>query len=116
MMLEIQLRITWINYILKYIKIEKLFKIVIIFYIITLFLVFFLDQINAVLVSRIYFFQKHKKTYPSLYLFICILLYILIYKYNVSFKSGGHQTKKCITMTIETNVEVKYEWILTHTE
>ncbi len=62
---------------LKYIKIEKLFKIVIIFYNITLFLVL-LDQINAVLVSRIYFFQKHKKTYPSLYLFICILLYILI--------------------------------------
>ncbi len=46
---------TGINYILKYITIEKLFSIVIIYFTILL----FFDQINAVLVSRINFKKAH---------------------------------------------------------
>ncbi len=46
-LLEIQLCTTGINYIWKYITIEKLFSIVIIYFTILL----FFDQINAVLVS-----------------------------------------------------------------
>ncbi len=56
-MLKIQLCITGINYTLKYIQIEKLFYILIIFHNITAFFCIF-NNINAALVSRRDFFQK----------------------------------------------------------
>ncbi len=59
-MLKIQLCITGINYILKYIQIEKLFLILTMFYNITVFYCFFIKKKNTHLVS-IRDFQKCKK-------------------------------------------------------
>ncbi len=60
-MLKIKLCISGINYILKYIQIEKSFWIVILFHNITDFEYFY--QINAVFLSVRDVFQKHFKKF-----------------------------------------------------
>ncbi len=77
MMLKIQLCITEINYILKYIQIEiKYFKLQYYFTVLMFYCIF--DQTNGTLLSIIGFFSKHKKCLLAPYLKIISIFIIFI--------------------------------------